>query len=68
MIPGTTKFDPEHYGGFAIFLRLDNSVYIGSIEKDGRVLQGGIDILSAENEIWGGKAPDVRYPEKGEEI
>ena len=41
---------------------------MGSIEKDGRVLQGGIDILSAENEIWGGKAPDVRYPEKGEEI
>ncbi len=31
--------------------------------KDGRVLLGGFDILSVENPIWDGKAPDIRYPE-----
>jgi hypothetical protein len=33
------------------------------IGKNGQVLHDGIDILSIENPIWDGKAPDIRYPE-----
>lgn len=63
VIPGTRKFDPEPFEGKAVFLRVDNSVTSMTIGKDGRVLLNGIDILSAENPIWDGKAPDIRYPE-----
>lgn len=62
-IPGTGKFDPEPFDGKAVFLRVDNSATSMPIEKDGRVLLNGIDILSVKNPIWDGKAPDIRYPE-----
>lgn len=63
VIPGTKLFDPKPFKGKAVFLRPDNSVTSMTIGKDGKVLQDGIDILSAENPIWDGKAPDIRYPE-----
>ncbi len=64
LIPGTTKFDPKPFGGKAIILRIDCSVVALPIEEDGRVLQGGVELLSKECEIWkgmDGKAPDIRY-------
>jgi hypothetical protein len=63
VIPGTKRFDPKPFKGNAVFLRIDNSVVSMKIRKDGQVRAGGIDILSAENPIWDGKAPDIRYPE-----
>ncbi len=63
VIPGTKRFDPKPFEGKAVILRIDNSATSMNIQKDGRVLLGGIDILSAENPIWDGKAPDIRYPE-----
>ncbi len=66
LIPGTTKFDPKPFGGKAIILRIDCSVQALPIEEDGRVLQGGVELLSKEHEIWKGmegKAPDIRYPD-----
>ena len=63
VIPGTARFDPKPFQGNAVFLRVDNSVVSMKIRKDGQVLLGGIDILSAETPIWDGKAPDIRYPE-----
>jgi hypothetical protein len=63
VIPGTTRFDPEPFDGYAVFLRIDNSVSSMTIGKDGYVRLGGIDILSPENPIWDGQAPDIRYPE-----
>lgn len=63
LIPGTKQYDPKPFNGKAVFLRIDNSATSLPIQKDGRVLPGGIDILSAENPIWDGKAPDIRYPE-----
>lgn len=63
IIPGTTKFDPKPFEGRAFFLRVDNSVSSLPIGKDGHVRTRGIDILSPENPIWKGKAPDIRYPE-----
>jgi hypothetical protein len=66
LIPGTTKFDPTPFGGKAIILRLDLSVLALPIEEDGRVLMGGVELLSKKHEIWkglDGKAPDIRYPD-----
>jgi len=63
VIPGTNRFDPEPFDGYAVFLRIDNSVSSVVIGKDGHCRIGGIDILSVENPIWDGKAPDIRYPE-----
>lgn len=63
LIPGTTKFDPKPFDGKAIILRIDNSVSIYSIRKDGHIYDNGIDILSPEHPFWKGKAPDIRYPE-----
>jgi hypothetical protein len=63
VIPGTRKFDPEPFEGKAVFLSIDNSATAIPIETDGRILLNGIDILSAENPIWDGDAPDIRYPE-----
>jgi hypothetical protein len=63
VIPGTKQFDPKPFKGNAVFLRADNSVVSMKIRKDGHVSLGGIDILSAENPIWDGRSPDIRYPE-----
>jgi hypothetical protein len=66
LIPGTTKFDPKPFGGKAIILRIDCSVQVLSIEEDGTVLQGGVELLSKDHPIWkdmDGKALDIRYPD-----
>jgi hypothetical protein len=63
LIPGTTKFDPKPFGGKAIILRVDCSVQMLPIEGDGRVLEKGVELLSKEHRVWGGKAPDIRYPD-----
>ncbi len=63
VIPGTKRFDPKPFNGNAVFLRVDHSVNSLRIGKDGKVLLGGIDILSVKNPIWDGEAPDIRYPE-----
>lgn len=63
LIPGTTKFDPKPFGGKAVILRVDCSVQMLPIEGDGRVLEKGVELLSKEHPVWGGEAPDIRYPD-----
>jgi hypothetical protein len=64
LIPGTTKFDPKPFDGKAIVLRIDNTLDTYTIHDDGHVYdKDGLDILSPNNPIWNGKAPDIRYPE-----
>lgn len=63
LIPGTTQFDPETFRGYAVVLRTDNSVRSYKIEKDGRIYDKGIDLLSSRHPVWKGKKPDIRYPE-----
>lgn len=64
LIPGTTKFDPKPFDGFAFILKIDHSVEYFYIHKDGHVYdRDGLDILSPKHPIWNGKAPDIRYPE-----
>jgi hypothetical protein len=63
LIPGTTKFDPKPFGGKAIILRVDCSVQLLPIGEDGSVLLEGVELLSKDHPVWGGKAPDIRYPD-----
>jgi len=63
VIPGTTKFDPKPFNRKGVVLRIDNSVASVQINKDGEAISGGHLLLSPENPIWEGKAPDIRYPD-----
>ncbi|MDP4722327.1 MAG: hypothetical protein NWS48_13985 [Akkermansiaceae bacterium] len=64
IIPGTKKFDRKPFGGCAVVLRIDQSVQLLSIHKDGYAYdKSGIDILSPDHPAWNGTAPDIRYPE-----
>jgi len=63
IIPGTDRFDPKPFKGKAVFLRCDNSVASLNIDENGHAISGGTNILSPENPIWDGAAPDIRYPE-----
>lgn len=64
IIPGTDRFDPKPFKGKAVVLRIDNSVTSVKIDKEGHVLAGGINLLSAENPIWGDEDKiDIRYPD-----
>jgi hypothetical protein len=64
VIPGTKKFDPKPFDGIAIVLKVDQSASAYKITEDVHIYDSeGLDILSATHPIWGGKAPDVRYPE-----
>lgn len=63
IIPGTDRFDPKPFKGFAVFLRMDNSVVSVKIDKHGHAIMGGINILSPKHPIWGGEKLDIRYPE-----
>ncbi len=63
IIPGTDRFDAKPFKGKAVVLRCDGSVTSFNIDKNGHVVIGGINILSAANPIWGGEKPDIRYPD-----
>jgi hypothetical protein len=63
VIPGTTKFDPKLFSGKGILLRIDCSVSSIFINKEGVAMAGSQSLLSPENLLWGGKTPDIRYPE-----
>ena len=50
-----TKFDPEPFGGKAIVLRIDGSVKMYEIDKNGEVvLENGKELFeNGVNTIWG---------------
>jgi hypothetical protein len=56
-------FSHGHTGGKAIILRVDCSVQLLPIGEDGSVLLEGVELLSKDHPVWGGKAPDIRYPD-----
>lgn len=62
IIPGTDRFDPKPFKGKAVILRVDNSATSVNIDKNGHAMVGGKNLLSPENPIWDGQAPDIRYP------
>lgn len=62
IIPGTRSFDAEANDGKAIILKLDSSVSSLRINSAGQVMYLGLELLDPKNPIWGGKAPDVKWP------
>lgn len=64
IIPGTDRFDPKPFKGKACVIRGDGSVISLNIGKNGHAFVGGINLLSAENPIWGDEDKiDIRYPD-----
>ncbi len=64
LVPGTLSFDPAPLKGEALVLRADGSMSVLKVEADGRVLIGGKDFFDSSQPMWGGEAPDLRYPAK----
>jgi hypothetical protein len=62
MVPGTRRMDPGIFGGKGFILRLDNSVTVVNIEKNGTVLQNGKDLFDPSQPMWDGKLPDLKWP------
>ncbi|MEK7951236.1 hypothetical protein WKV53_12035 [Luteolibacter sp. Y139] len=63
VIPGTWKFDPKPFNGKAVVLRIDGSARPETIDKNGDVIIGGMNIFDPRQPYWGGKAPDIKWPE-----
>jgi hypothetical protein len=64
VIPGTGKFDPKPFNRKGVVLRIDSSVSWFQLRENGDAMMGGgVSLLDPNNELWKGKAPDIRYPE-----
>lgn len=65
LLPGTLLFDKDlkHHGGKATILRVDNSVITLPVDKSGHVYLNGKDLFDPSQPFWGGKLPDVKWPE-----
>jgi hypothetical protein len=66
LIPGTDRFDPVPFNGYAIVLRVDGgpTVLVLPINKHGEVIDSsGKHILDPANPIWDGEKPVIAWPE-----
>ncbi|MEM1085795.1 MAG: hypothetical protein AAGI48_16930 [Verrucomicrobiota bacterium] len=64
---GTDQFWSEPFGDKGIILRLDNSVEVPIIRKDGRLSVGNGKTLfdTGEERVWGPVSPVILHPEPG---
>jgi len=63
VIPGTWEFDPKPFKGKAVVLRIDGSAKIETIDRNGHVMIGGMNIFDPRQPYWRGKTPDIKWPE-----
>ncbi len=63
LVPGTQKFDPKPFGKMATILFVDRSVQALPIDKNGNVILNGMKLFDPRQLFWGGKPPDIKYPE-----
>lgn len=63
MIPGTDRFDPQPFEGRAVILKMDNSVTMLPIDKDGHVVLYGTNMMDPHHPIWDGHAPVIAWPD-----
>jgi hypothetical protein len=63
LVPGTDHFDSKPFNGKAIILRLDNSVTSMPINRDGRVMSNGVNLLDPTNPVWGGEKFTIAWPD-----
>ncbi|RYD23753.1 MAG: hypothetical protein EOP88_03005 [Verrucomicrobiaceae bacterium] len=62
LVKGKTTFDPGPLGGSAVILRLDNSVVLAPIDKEGRVMLEGKDLFDPEQSFWKDGVPPIKWP------
>ena len=65
LIPGTNRFDPVPFNGYAVILRVGGGhSVLQPINKNGEVIDSsGKHILDPANPIWGGEKPVIAWPE-----
>lgn len=66
LIPGTDRFDPVPFNGYAVVLRVDGgpTVMVLPINQHGEVIDSsGKHIFDPANPIWGGEKPVIVWPE-----
>jgi hypothetical protein len=63
LVPGKLLFDFLPLNGHAVILRLDTSVITLPVDKSGHVYLNGKDLFDPSQPFWGGKVPDVKWPE-----
>ncbi len=67
LVPGKLLFDytlsNKILYGKAMILRVDGSVITLPIDKSGHVYLNGKDLFDPSQPFWGGKVPDVKWPE-----
>ncbi len=68
LIPGTGRFDPKPFGGYALILPVDGSITRSGpfhpINPKGEVIDAsGKHVPDPANPIWGGEKPVIRWPD-----
>ena len=63
MIVGTKRFSPKGVQGRAVILTKDNSVRSLPIDRRGRVLLYGMDLMDPHHPVWEGRPPTIAWPE-----
>jgi hypothetical protein len=60
--PGTRSLDRKLFDGKAVLLHLDGSASQHQIERSGKILIDGMDMLDPKHPIWDGKPFTVKWP------
>ena len=67
LVPGKRLFDikssKKYFNGKAIILHADNSVRSYPVDSSGHVWIDGKNLFDPSQPFWGGKVPDVKWPE-----
>jgi hypothetical protein len=63
VVPGTWKFDPKPLKGKAVVFFTDSSATALPIDKNGDVILNGMNLFDPRQPFWGGKLPDIKWPE-----
>ncbi|MCW1925627.1 hypothetical protein OKA05_23920 [Luteolibacter arcticus] len=63
VIPGTWKFDPKSDKKRATVLFRDGAAKVMPLDDSGHVILNGMNLFDPRQPYWGGKAPDIKWPE-----
>jgi hypothetical protein len=64
VLPASKRFERRwDMDRSAVILLLDGSVQILPVDSRGEVILNGMSILDPRQPFWGGKAPDIKWPE-----
>lgn len=63
LVPGTKRFDRKGLNGKVVVLFKNNSVTLFPIDRHGRVLLDGRDVMDPLHPVWEGRSPEIAWPE-----